>query len=145
MLHFLKQLRNWWMLIVGRRGSALLFFAFLDFVYGGSLLTLPQEAKLSPTYEFIGKLAPIPLWGSAWTAVGIICLVSAFIRRDSIAFTSAICIKILWAIVFLSGDIAGDIYRGWVAASVWFAMSLLVIVISGWPETPGGDRWKQVM
>lgn len=118
-----------------------MFFAFLDLIYSWSLLTLPPEAKAAATYQYVGGTVPLAAWAALWATVGLICLASAFVRRDYAGFTAAIALKIIWGIVYLAGDIAGEIFRGWVAASIWWAMSLLILLISGWPETRGGDKW----
>lgn len=137
----LARATKWWMKNVGRRGSALLFFSFLDAFYSWSLLSLPPQAKESPTFQFIDRMVPIEICAAVWGFVGLICLIFAFRRWDGIAFTLAIALFLLWGIVYVAGDVANQIYRGWVGSTIWFAFALFVLLISGWPEAPGGDKW----
>lgn len=145
MLPVVRNVKNWWLSVIGRRGSALLFFGLLDCFYSWSLLALPPEAKQTPSYIFVEKIAPVEVWAGVWGVVGLICFVSAFLpsRKDFIAFTAAIAVFSLWGLVYMAGDIAGAIYRGTVSAIIWFAFALFVFLISGWPEVRGGDEWTQ--
>jgi uncharacterized membrane protein YedE/YeeE len=92
---------------IGRRGAALLFFAFLDLVYGLSLLNPPATARPSPTLVFIAHVMPLAVWGGLWTAVGLVCLTG-------------------WWIAGLE--------RGWLAAAIWLAMAAWVMIIASWAE-----------
>jgi hypothetical protein len=119
--------------VVGRRGTCLLFFSLLDFVYALSLWR--PAAAASATTRFLADVMPLHTWASLWLAVGAVCLAGAFAHRfDPIAFTCAAGIKMLWAAVFAFGWIAGEIERGWVGAAVWLAFALLVMTLAGWPD-----------
>lgn len=142
MLQVFAKAKIWWLRHVGRRGSALLFFAFLDCFYSWSLLTLPPAAKLTPAFKFVQDFAPIEVWAGVWGFVGLTCLGFAFRRWDGIAFTLAIALFLLWGTIYLWGGLAGEIYRGWVSSSIWYGFALFVGLISGWPEAPGGDKWR---
>lgn len=120
-----------------------MFFAFLNSYYCWGLLSLPPEAKASPAFSFINGFAPIEVWAGLWGFSAFLCWIFAFRRGDAIAFAAGIAIYLLWGIIYLAGDIAGQIYRGSIAASIWFALSMFVGLISGWPEVPGGDKWTQ--
>lgn len=138
-----QRAKSWWFRHVGRRGSALLFFSFLDGYYGWNLLTLPPVAESTPTFKFIDEFAPIEIWAGIWGITSLTCLVFAFRRWDGIAFAIAIALFALWGFIYVAGDVTGHIYRGNVAASIWFAFALFVLLISGWPEESGGDKWTQ--
>lgn len=112
----------------------MLFFALLDLLYSVSLFNPPAEAKLSPTLVFIGHVMPLYAWAGLWAAVGLICLVGAFLKRDRWAFTAAMGLKVLWGGTFLGGWILADLDRGWVSALIWLAMAAWVMIISSWPE-----------
>lgn len=138
----LGKLKSWWLRHIGRRGSALQFFALLNAYYSWGLLTLPPQAKLSPAFLFIDGVVPVEVWSLAFGISSLLCLVCSFRRWDGIAFAATIAIYLLWGIIYLAGDIAGEIYRGSVSAALFFALSTFVGLISGWPEVPGGDKWE---
>lgn len=121
---------------IGRRGAALLFFAFLDLVYCWSLLTPSAAARDSPSLRFIAGIAPLWVWAGLWGAVGLVCLCCAFLRRDQVGFTAAIAIKVMWGLLLVGAQAVGGVDRGYVSAAVWLALALLVGLISGWPEPP---------
>ena len=126
---------------VGHRGSALLFFAVLDFVYCYSLLVPSRDARESPTLKFLAAIVPLWAWAIAWGSVGVVCLAKAFRRRDQAAFALAIGIKVLWGLVSLGGWLIGDVDRGYVSAAVWLVFAAFVGIIASWPEPPPG--WKE--
>lgn len=121
---------------VGRRGAALLFFSMLDVIYAISLAFPPEEAKLSATFKFIQLIAPLNAWAALWLAVGLICLVGAFLFRDRWAFTAAMGLKTLWGVTFGLGWLLLDLERGYVSAIIWLAMAGWIYIISTWPEPP---------
>jgi hypothetical protein len=121
---------------IGRRGAALLAFAFVDFVLAWSLVD-PQAKLLTaqvPTYRAHFEIAPIEFWGIAWALVGLSCVVHAFLSRDQVGFAAAIGIKLVWAVAFVGSWVIYDVPRGWLGAATWAVVAALVGVISGWPE-----------
>jgi predicted MFS family arabinose efflux permease len=130
---------------VGHRGSALLFFALLDLIYCISLLFPPERTRRTESFLFLAAMLPLWVWAALWGAVGAVCLVFAFRRRDQPGFASAIGIKVLWAGVYLGGWIAGHLERGYVSAVVWGALAALAGLLSSWPEPPErGARWTRL-
>jgi len=119
---------------IGRRGASLLFLALLDLIYAGGLLALPPEARSNPSYAFLARLLPLPIWAAIWGAVGLVCLVQAFARRDALAFTAASLLKAAWGTVYLVGWALGDIPRGWLASVIWYGFAIWLAIISGWRE-----------
>lgn len=125
---------------VGRRGAALLAFAFIDAVIGFSLLDpRSQPVRQSPVYALyrvILQIAPFRVWAWLWIAVAVACAVGAFARAraDRWAFAAAIAIKLTWALGLLGAWVAYHAYRGWVAAATWTVLAALVSVVAGWPE-----------
>lgn len=124
---------------VGHRGAALLFFAFLDFVYCASLLAPPPDQRNNPTLLFFAHTAPLALWGALWGIAGLFCLVNAFRNHDKTGFTAAIAIKTLWAAMFVLATIEG-VPRAYVSATLWLTLAGWVAIISTWPEPPPGYR-----
>lgn len=121
---------------VGRRGTTLLFLAVLDFLFAGSLFRPPAGSAQSPTLRYIADLAPLPCWGALWAAVGVACLVGAFLRVDRWAYAAAMALKVLWGTTYLLGWALFGLDRGWVSAVIWLAFAAFVYVVSTWPEPP---------
>lgn len=119
---------------IGRRGSALLFFALLDVIYAISLAFPPEFDRLSPTNRFVQTIAPLSAWAVLWFLTGMVCLVGAFTRRDRWAYTAAMALKTLWGVTLLLGWLLLGLERGYVAAIIWLAMAGWVYIISTWPE-----------
>jgi hypothetical protein len=122
---------------IGRRGSALIFFAFLDFVYAGSIASPPPSARNSPSLAFAATILPLWAWAVLWAVVGLICLVAAFRSRDRWAFAAAMALKTLWGTTFLLGWLFVGLERGYVSAVVWLVFAAWIFIISTWPESPG--------
>lgn len=128
--------RAWLWLVhrVRRRGAALLFFAFLDFVYGLQMVTADHELKGIALYKWAGTIAPLQVWGTGWLMVGGICLVCAFRARDRVGFAAAAIVKSAWGVMSVFGWLVGDVPRGQVSAVLWIVFAGFVLVVSTWPE-----------
>jgi PAS domain S-box-containing protein len=114
---------------IGRRGVVLLFIALLSAAIAMSMLapTGTQSAAL-------GRLIPAPVWASMWAAVSVLCLVQAFVRKDRVAFTAAIFATTVWASMYLVAWLAGLSERGWLAATIYYALAIVALTVSTWPE-----------
>lgn len=123
---------------VGRRGAALLFFAFLDIVYCHGLIFPPRGLADQPSFKFLASVMPLWAWGALWGLAGVACLVFAFRRYDMIGFAAAMAIKVLWGLVFLLGAFMAGLERGLVSATIWLALAALVALLGSWPEPDGG-------
>lgn len=121
---------------VGRRGGCLLFFAFLDLVYGSSLARPPRGTLSDPTFHYINSIMPLDIWATIWIIAGLLCLVVAFIRLDAIAFATEIFLKIVWGVMTGLAWVTADAPRGYISAAVWLAFAGFIGVLSGWDE-PG--------
>lgn len=112
---------------VGNRGSCLMAFAALDFVYATYLVT-----SSGSTQKWFNAVVPIACWAAAWAAVGALCLISAFRENDMIGYTAAIGIKVIWGLGCLIGWAMSDVTLG--SVGIWLGFAWLVWRISGWPE-----------
>jgi len=126
---------------IGHRGSALLFFAVLDIVYCCSLLFPPAPDQQGAWLRFLAGILPLPAWALIWGAVGLLCLFTAFRRRDSAAFAFAVGIKVLWSMLSLASGAVGGVDRWYVSTVIWLAFAGFVGIIASWPEPPHG--WKE--
>lgn len=133
----LRAAKRWYFSIkarLGRRGSGLLFFAFVDLMYSYFLFTAPPQLRQAPSYIFLASILPLWGWALAWAIPGLTCIFCAFRKKDVIAFTATMAIKITWTSVYLAGAVLGEIQFGYITATFWFSMAMLVRLISGWPE-----------
>jgi hypothetical protein len=121
---------------LGRRGAALGWFATLDLAFALSLADPVQQAQLrsTPSYRVILYVDPA-VWATLWLAVGIACLVQAWMRDDRWAFAAQITLLWIWATltIFAVGPQAP---RAIIGALVWATFGGFVLVIAGWPEAP---------
>lgn len=115
---------------IGRRGAALLFFALLDLVYCYALLR-PPPGPLPEAFRYARTLMPLWVWALAWGGVGVICLVFAFLPRDTVAFTAAVALKVTWGLLAILGQLAGTADRGYVSAVIWLGFAAFVYLIAG--------------
>lgn len=125
---------------LGRRGTFLLFLTLLDLLYALSLAFPPAEARQSASTRYVAAVAPLECWASLWLAVGLICAVGAFSRRDQWAFAAAAALKVLWGVTFAAGWLFAGLERGWVAGVIWLAFAAFVYLIASWPEPVGGGH-----
>jgi hypothetical protein len=125
---------------IGRRGAALLFFALLDLVYAYALLTAPRP--LTPFYDWMDGIIPLPGWAACWAAVGLICLAFAFAARDTVAFMAAVALKVGWGLPAFFGWLGGAVPLGYLSAVIWLAFAAFVYLIAGGiPPAPQSERW----
>ncbi len=122
---------------VGHRGAALLFFAFLDLVYAGSLGWAPPSVRETPAYAWLTSYLPLWAWAGLWAAVGLLCLVQAFLREDRAAFACESLLNVGWGVLHVAGWLLDVVPRGYVSAAVWLALAGFVQVIASWPEPRG--------
>jgi hypothetical protein len=122
---------------LGRRGCALLAFAFIDYVIGWSFLDREGGAQVQTLASYRPLLAALPVtaWAWIWLSVAALCTVQALARRhDEAAYTAAIAIKVVWSFGMFLGWIVYDAPRGWLSAALWGVLAALVATIAGWPE-----------
>lgn len=119
---------------IGRRGSFLLFLAFLDGLFSYALW-LPGTL-LFPDASWI----PQHVWALIWAGVGVICFTQAFMKEDRIAFSLATGLKIAWGSLMLNWWIFHHIMLGWISVAIWWAFAGTIAIIAGWPEPPSFIR-----
>lgn len=121
---------------VGRRGVFLLFIAVLALGLAFGLFAAPTTQQSIA----IGRLIPLWVWGSLWAAVGVACLVQAFMLRDWVAYMAAVFLLIVWAGLYFVAWATSIVERGWLAGVIYMAFAGLTAVVGTWPEDPLGVR-----
>lgn len=126
---------------LGRRGAVLLVLGSFDMVNGWALLHLTPTGLTSAAAAWREHYAPGWLWGTMWLVTGAVLLVQMFMRRDMIAYSAAIGIKVLYGLQAIMSSIFGGVERGWLSGLIWLAFAGMVAVISGWRENSDPRRW----
>ncbi|MEU9333114.1 hypothetical protein AB0D49_08110 [Streptomyces sp. NPDC048290] len=127
--------------MLGRRGAILLSYGSVWALYGYGQLISPQPDQRG--LKLAMQLLPLEVWGWLWMASGIIAVVSAWMPQgvDGPGFLALPLIVLPWMASYLASWLQGDFLRGWVAAAVWAAIAVPVLVVAGWREPP---RMKRV-
>ncbi len=120
---------------VGIRGEFLLALALIDVVQCYRLTVPSVETLASPTNQFLAAVLPLPVWGAIWGAVGVLCLVQAFMPRDEYAFVAASALKVGWAIVHAAAWVWG-VPQAWWSVVIWLVFARVVHVIAKVSEQP---------
>jgi hypothetical protein len=115
---------------LGLRGAFLLGLAEVDLVYGAGLLFPSEETRHSSAYAWRQEFLPTEAWGAVWMAVGVFLITQAWSRRDRPAFTVAIVIKLVWAVVAVGSWIAGPVGQGWQTAGLFFGFAWVALVMA---------------
>ncbi|HEY9374920.1 MAG TPA: hypothetical protein VIU94_41770, partial [Streptomyces sp.] len=86
---------------------------------------------------------PLQAWGWCWVAAGLVAASAAFLPqgRDAPGFVALVLIVLPWMLGYLlSWWPLGVFPRGWIAAAVYGALTLPVVVVAGWREPPRPKR-----
>ncbi|MFG3660226.1 hypothetical protein [Streptomyces sp. NPDC047706] len=125
---------------LGRRGAILLSYGTVWALYGYAQITTPQpdQRGLRPALEFM----PLTVWGWLWVLTGLVAVVCAWMPQglDWPAFLALPFMVLPWMGSYLMAWATGDFPRGWVAAIVWAAIAVPVLVVAGWREPPRVKR-----
>ncbi|WP_031165938.1 hypothetical protein [Streptosporangium roseum] len=124
---------------LSQRGACLLILAAVDVIYAYGLAYAPSETRATPTYSFLAALLPLPVWASIWAAVGGICLVQAWTRRDRVAYAAATALKVGWALLHLGAWAFGVLPRGYVSAAIWLLGAGFVMIVATVPKGGRSD------
>lgn len=127
--------------LLGRRGAALAFLAFVDAVFALSLATAPAEVADSGTYAYLASAAPLWVWAVPWAVVAVLCALYSVRERDRPAYVAAVALKVGWGSIYLTGWACGEIPRGYVPAAVWLAFAAFVYLLAGWPDHVRKPPW----
>ncbi|KUN99476.1 hypothetical protein [Streptomyces resistomycificus] len=127
-------------LMLGRRGAILLSYGTVWALYGYGQLISPPAAQ--PGLTLALQMLSITVWGWLWLVTGVLAVVSAFVPQgvDWFGFVALVLIVLPWTLSYLVSWLQGDFSRGWVAAAVWGAIAVPVIVVAGWREAPRPKR-----
>lgn len=116
---------------LGRRGTLLaLFGVLLGLGYGATVFRGGFGGDLPP-----GIPGATRAWGTLWMITGLIAVCNAFLKQDGWGFAALQGMVAAWAIMQILAGLAG--MRGAaVEGFVWLVLSVILSVITGWPEPP---------
>lgn len=128
------------MRMLGRRGAILLSYGAVWSLYGYGVLVSPLPSQ--PGLALAIDLLPLRVWGWLWIGAGLIALVSAWLPQgvDWLGFLTLPLIVLPWMLSYLTAWLQGVFPRGWIAAAVWAAIAVPVLVTAGWSEPPRVKR-----
>lgn len=132
---------------LGRRGMVLLLLGTLWVVQGIALRSAPYVNDTDPTvlYEYL----PVNLRCGLWVVSGIVAMTVAACfspHRDRHGYTVLVVLPLErgfsllwgWVMTFFPGD--GGYAPGLRGAATWFAVTVIVMIVAGWPEPPAKAR-----
>ncbi|MFD5425200.1 hypothetical protein [Streptomyces sp. NPDC127084] len=102
--------------------------------YGQIVQPQPDRRGL----KLLLDIAPLTVWGWLWVTAGLIAIASAWLPEgaDWPGFLALPLMVLPWMTSYLASWLLGDFDRGWVAALVWGAIAIPVLVVAGWRESP---------
>lgn len=123
----------------GRRGAALVLFAFVSLVYG---FAVAGSDPPRPGLEPITRIVELPTLAFCWIFSGVIAIALSILRRSWLGYVVLMPMPIAWAgsytvsfILQATGTHEGS-STAWAGALVWGLLVGLLGIITGWPEPP---------
>jgi hypothetical protein len=100
------------------------------------MLDPAQQAQLRavPSYRVI-LYVDLRIWAAVWLAVGLACLVQAWMVDDRWGFSAQVTLLWVWAALTLAA-VSSHAPRAVTGAVVWSTFGGFVLILSGWPEAP---------
>lgn len=124
---------------LGRKGALVVLFGFMFTIYGLALC-MPARGGVPEVLAAALWLAPLPVWSSAWMAVGLTGIVSAVCRRLDVAFTVLVGMPLVWSLLGLGSWALFGADRAWVLAALFAPWSAALALCSGLLEPPPRTR-----
>ena len=111
---------------IGHRGAFLLCIAVYDLFFG---LYLAEGGSI----QHVPLIGERP-WGWIWLAAGMFLICGAFTHRDAAFFTTAVLVKMVWALEYFRLDYMANDHDEWIRGCYWLALAAAVTVAAFWPE-----------
>jgi hypothetical protein len=128
----------------GRRDAFLGLFGIIWLILGYGWSTQPLTPQARQGLAPLLSVAPIDVWALLWLGGGIVAILAAgtsplrphYPQRQAAGYAALIFPVLVWTAGYLVSWLSGFYARGWLAATVWLVVSLAVLIVAGWPETP---------
>jgi hypothetical protein len=122
---------------LGRRGAILGGYGTVWLLYGyGQLVQPPPDQR---GLSLLLAAMPLAAWAWLWMMAGLVAIVCAFLPQglDVAGFVALVVIVLPWMLGYLASWWPLAMFpRGWIAALIWGAITMPVIVVAGWSEPP---------
>lgn len=126
---------------IGRRGTFLLFFSFL---WASTGYRWTQEPPMTDNFITLYKIMPPVFWGWVFIATGIAMGIGAHWKKiDEWSFAISAFVSAFMGFMVALGyvpGVDGPAETGFTVALTYFFYTTFVLVISGWPEAPLGEK-----
>lgn len=103
----------------------------------------PAAAASAAGMPVVEHYLPLPVWSAVWAVAGFIMLASVITGRGRVvAVATASAVPLMWAAIYTWGWLLGESPRGYVTATTFLVIALLVtsrFSVLPAPET-GGDH-----
>ena len=132
----LQSAQTYHRLFGGRRGAVLFLLGMIFTLTGVGFITQELTPNISSQLRLVLDLAPRQVWGAMFVISGLTGVCASRWPRNGqrIGYGTLTGVAVWWTAAYMCGAIGGVVgsYRG---ALSWAAISSLLLIISGWPET----------
>lgn len=119
-----------------RRRAVLLIFGVIYTLSGVGYLSYPLVPIQEQIFHLALNIMSIGWWAVLWLVIGVGSIILSLITRikDTYAYGALTLYALWWTCVYTSGFLFYGIYRAWSGSLLFFALSALLLVISGWKD-----------
>lgn len=125
-----------------RRRMVLMLVGLAWLSYGFGVLTDPfPEARFGHVISFLTAFLDSHYTGAVWLAGGAAAILAALaVLPEALGFQALVVPPVMWGGLYLWSWVTSLIAvnegsgRGWVSATAWLAIALMISVIAGWPD-----------
>ncbi|MER5461685.1 hypothetical protein ABT010_13545 [Streptomyces sp. NPDC002668] len=120
---------------LGRRGAFLVCFGTVWSLIGYGQITSPPPDQRG--LKLLTDILPLQVWGWLWFTAGLVAIVSAWMPQgwDWPGFLALPLIVLPWFFAYLLAWWPLGVFpRGWIAAALYGALAIGILVVAGWRE-----------
>lgn len=127
--------------MLGRRGAFLTSFGVVWGVIGYGQITAPQPDQRG--LKLLLDVMSLNVWGWCWLVAGVVAIASAWLPQghDWLGFLALPLVVAPWFFAYLVAWWPLGVFpRGWLAAALYGALVVGILVVAGWREPPRPKR-----
>lgn len=125
-----------------RRRTVCLLMGLAWVAYGFGVLSDPYpEARFGKVITFLTAFLDSPTTGLVWVIAGIVGIAAGLsLLTESMAFSALVIPPAVWGMLYTWSWVTWCVFRdhgngrGWVSATAWFALALMLSVTADWPD-----------